>query len=79
MSSNDLFILFVRNAKVLKDNYECLLMPFFRVKAIWCWKKMIYSLDMSDSKKDKLWRYLNSDIEYNDLVGGLGLDKFINK
>lgn len=79
MSSNDTFYLFIESAKVLKDNYECLLMPFFRPREIKCWKKMIYSLDMSESRKDKLWSYLNSDIEYEELIKESILDKILHK
>lgn len=66
--SNFTFKQFIESARVLKDNYECLLMPFFRTKAIRCWKVMIYSLDMPEWKRDKIWNYLNGYIEYEDLV-----------
>lgn len=66
--SNITFKQFVESAKVLKDNFECLLTPFFRPKEIRCWKTMIYSLDMVEWKRDKLWCYLNGDIEYEELV-----------
>lgn len=79
MSNNETFYLFIESAKVLKDNYECLLMPFFRPREIKCWKKMIYSLDMSETRKDKLWSYLNSDIEYEELVKDSILDKILQK
>ena len=79
MSNNEIFYLFIESAKVLKDNYECLLMPFFRPKEIKCWKKMIYSLDMSESRKDKLWSYLNSDLEYEELIKESILDKILHK
>lgn len=59
---------FVESAKVLKDNYECLLVPFFHSKAIRCWKIMIYSLDIPEWKRDRIWNYLNNDIEYEDLA-----------
>ena len=78
-SNNEVFYLFIESAKVLKDNYECLLMPFFRPREIKCWKKMIYSLDMSESRKDKLWSYLNSDIEYEELIKESILDKILHK
>lgn len=79
MSNNETFYLFIKSAKVLKDNYECLLMPFFRPREVKCWKKMIYSLDMSESRKDKLWSYLNSDLEYEDLIKESILDKILYK
>lgn len=79
MSNNEVFYLFIESAKVLKDNYECLLMPFFRPKEVKCWKKMIYSLDMSESRKDKLWSYLNGDLEYEELIKESILDKILQK
>lgn len=79
LSSNETFYLFIESAKVLKDNYECLLMPFFRPREIKCWKKMIYSLDMSESRKDRLWNYLNGDIEYEELIKETILDKILHK
>lgn len=66
--SNITFKQFIESAKVLKDNFECLLTPFFRPKAIRCWKTMVYSLDMVEWKRDKIWNYLNGDIEYEELV-----------
>lgn len=66
--SNITFKQFVESAKVLKDNYECLLIPFFRFKEIRCWKIMIYSLDIVSWKRDRLWEYLNGDLEYEELV-----------
>ena len=66
--SNLTFRQFVESARALKDNYECLLMPFFRPKEIRCWKTMIYSLNMVEWKRDKIWAYLNGDMEYEELV-----------
>lgn len=66
--SNLTFRQFVESAQALKDNYECLLMPFFRPKEIRCWKTMIYSLNIAEWKRDKIWNYLNGDMEYEELV-----------
>lgn len=66
--SNITFKQFIESAKVLKDNFECLLTPFFRPKEIRFWKTMIYSLDMVEWKRDKIWTYLNGDLEYEELV-----------
>lgn len=60
---------FVENCKVLKVQYEELFTPFFvATKTIRCWKKMIYSLDIASWKHDKLWEFLNGDLEYEELV-----------
>ena len=66
--SNITFKEFVNNCKVLKAQYEELFTPFFMTKTIRCWKIMIYSLDMVEWKRDKIWTYLNGDIEYDELV-----------
>lgn len=59
---------FVESAKVLKAQYDELFTPFFMQKSIRCWKIMVYSLNMTESKKDKIWRFLNGDIEYEELI-----------
>ena len=57
---------FVNNCEVLKEQYTCLLTPF-NVKAIHCWKSMIYSLEMAEWKKDLIWEALNDDITIEEL------------
>lgn len=52
---------FVDNCEVLRCQYEELLTPFFDVRVIECWRKMIYSLDMPEWRRDKIWEYLNGD------------------
>lgn len=59
---------FVNNCEVLRTQYKELLTPFFNVQAIRCWKSMIYSLDFAYWKRDKIWEYLNFDIELEDLI-----------
>lgn len=58
---------FVNNCKVLKSQYVELLAPFFNAKAIKCWKTMVYSLNFAYWKRDKIWEYLNSDINLEEL------------
>lgn len=62
----DIFILsfneFVENIEVIKDNYTSLLSPFFDRKMIILYKKTIYSFQIAEWKKDKLWEALNNDI-----------------
>lgn len=58
---------FVANCEVLKDQYTCLLIPFFNAPAIRCWKKMVYSLDLPEWKKDLIWETLNDDITVEEL------------
>ena len=67
--SNITFKEFVNNCKVLKAQYDELFTPFFvATKTIRCWKVMIYSLDMAEWKRDKIWNYFNGDMEYEELV-----------
>ena len=47
---------FIDNCQVLKAQYQELCVPFFIPEAIRCWKKMIYSLDIINWKKDKITR-----------------------
>lgn len=66
--SDIVFQQFIECARALKDNFQCFLVPFFCPKQVRCWKTMIYSLNMSERKRDMLWQYLNDDIEYIDLI-----------
>ena len=59
---------FIDNCEVLRTQYTELLTPFFNVQAIRCWKKMIYSLNFAYWKRDKIWEYLNFDIELDELI-----------
>lgn len=58
---------FVNNCEVLKEQYTCLLIPFLNASAIRCWKRMIYSLDMPEWKKDLIWEVLNNDKTIEEL------------
>ena len=59
---------FVDNCEVLRTQYMELLTPFFNVQAIRYWKNMIYSLNFAYWKRDKIWEYLNLDIELEELI-----------
>lgn len=52
----------IENIEVIKDNYTNLLSPFFDRKKIIFYKKTIYSFQIAEWKKDKLWEVLNNDI-----------------
>ena len=58
---------FIENCEVLKRQYQELLTPFFNVEAIRCWKKMVYSLDIPEWKRDRIWEVLNGDITKEEL------------
>ena len=59
---------FVDNCEVLRTQYTELLTPFFNVHAIRCWKTMIYSLNFAYWKRDKIWEFLNFDLEFEELA-----------
>ena len=57
---------FIENIEVIKDNYTNLLSPFFDRKKIIFYKKTIYSFQIAEWKKDKLWEVLNNDISIDE-------------
>lgn len=57
---------FIENIEVIKDNYTNLLSPFFDRKKIIFYKKTIYSFQIAEWKKDKLWEALNNDISIDE-------------
>lgn len=58
---------FVENSEALKSQYQEILSPFFNAKMIKCWKTMIYSLEILEWQKDKIWEVLNDDFEIEEL------------
>lgn len=61
------FIQFIENCEYLKGQYCDVLSPFFNKKMVRLWKIMIYSLDLAEWKRDKIWEYLNDDITKEEL------------
>lgn len=67
----------VLNIEALKNQYNGFLTSFSvfeRKKGIeLCkkFKKEFYSLNFEEYKKDLAWRYMNDEIEYEELLGGL--------
>ena len=57
---------FIENIEVIKDNYTNLLSPFFDRKMIIFYKQTIYSFQIAEWKKDKLWEALNNDISIDE-------------
>lgn len=64
---NITFRQFVQNCEALKLQYEELLTPFFDVQVIRCWKTMIYSLQIEEWRRDRLWEFLNDDYDIEEL------------
>lgn len=53
---------FVDNIEAIKDTYVVFLSPFFDKKKIIFFKRTVYSFGVAEWKKDKVWEYLNGDI-----------------
>lgn len=58
----------IDNGRTLRGMYQELLCPFFNVERIREWRGMLYQLHMEEWIKDKIWEYLNGDIELEDLI-----------
>ena len=62
------------NIETLKTYYDRLLVSFSiferkkRIKLCRQFKTKIYSLNFDENKKNKIWRYINEEIEYEDLI-----------
>ena len=50
--------------EVFKKQYQSFLTPFFCTSKVRTYKQYIYSLPLSMTKKDKLWCYLNNDLDF---------------
>ncbi len=59
---------FVDNCEALREQYQSSFVPFFNAEMIRCWKIMIYSLDMPEWRKDRIWETLNGDFEIENLI-----------
>lgn len=64
---NITFKQFIENCEALKLQYEENFAPFFNTEMVRCWKTMIYSLQMEEWKKDKIWETLNNDFPIEEL------------
>ena len=64
----------VANIETLKDYYNSLLVSFSyferkkRIKLCRDFKTQVYSLHIEEYKLNRIWRYINNEIEYEDLV-----------
>ena len=63
MDKDGVFGSFILYARTLKELYSGLLMPFFNEKEIRFWRNLLYSLKLEEWKKDRIWEYLNGDVE----------------
>ena len=56
----------INNIEAVKDIYIIFLFSFFAREKIIFFKKTIYSFDVADWKKDRIWEALNGDISIED-------------
>lgn len=58
---------FIDNFEGIKRDYDRLLMPFFHRELIIRAKSQVYSLNLSNKKKDTMWELLNGDLLIEDI------------
>ena len=68
MDRNDLLKVIIDNGRTLREMYDELLCPFFNAKRIREWRNMLYQLHIDEWIKDRIWEYLNKDIELEELI-----------
>lgn len=74
MKENGNLEYFLINAKIYKEEYDCLLCSFLNVKKenklLRRWKNFIYSMPVKKNelyKLDVIWCYLNDDLTYETM------------
>lgn len=75
----------VENIETLRSQYKGFLVSFSlwerqkRIQLCRNFKKQIYSLHFEEYRKNLIWRYINDEIEYEDLIELGGLNGHSNK
>lgn len=57
----------IENIEALKDKYDLAFMSLFNYELIHKWKEFIYSFNLKEWQKDRVWECLNDDITINEL------------
>ena len=57
----------VFNIEALKDKYDLAFVSLFNLEIVRKWKQFIYSLNLKEWQKDRIWECLNDDIEISEL------------
>ena len=68
----------VLNIETLKASYNVALMSFLNSEKLKLWKELIYSFNIREWQKDRLWEYLNNDISISELRTIAGFENFKN-
>lgn len=68
MDRYDILKVIIDNGRTLRGMYNELLCPFFNEKEIRFWRNLLYQLELEEWKKDRIWEYLNGDIEIEELI-----------
>lgn len=65
---NKKFCEIVMICEALRAEYIGFLSPFFDIEKVRFYRDMIYSLPFEEWRRDRLWEYLNGDIEFDVLL-----------
>ncbi len=68
MDKSNFLKVIITNGRTLRGMYQDLLCPFFNVEKIRQWRDMLYQLQIDEWIKDRVWEYLNGDIELEELI-----------
>lgn len=69
------FVEIVENVDTLKTKYNGVFVSFFCQEKVRKWRMFIYSFKIKESQKDRIWEYLNNDIELERLHELAGFEK----
>lgn len=73
---NDDFVELIKNVKAIKYQYKKLIGNKENTTLIKQIKRGIYVINIIDWKKDAVWKYLNDEITYNEMLGYLKVDRY---
>lgn len=69
------FVEIVENIDTLKTKYDGVFVSFFCHEKVRKWRIFIYSFNIKESQKDRIWEYLNNDIKLERLQELAGFEK----
>ena len=73
---NDDFVELIRNVKTIKYQYKKLVGKKENTTLIKQIKRGIYVINIIEWKKDCVWKYLNDELTYNEMLGYLKVDYY---
>lgn len=69
------FFEIVENIDTLKTKYDGIFVSFFWREKVKKWRLFVYSFNIKETQKDRIWEYLNNDIELQLLQEIAGFEK----